>query len=380
MKKQNQFPIRIVLMSVLSILLIDNAIAQTIGKNFIAIEAENTTSELGLWKIITPTDSTYFSLEGEVAPVNETHLEFTGNDHNGGEANSPLEYRFTCPKKGEYRMVIRMHQRLLGLADDKCNDVYVRLAGDFTSSSENYTTEDLKKDMKFYGRGTDTWGVCYKGEGGEYHKREAIMYNLKKGKQYVFTMSGRAQRTNIDYILFYETSIPLTVKSFVDLATNKDEKYRPQALKKMVINAVDFNKTSGIEGFESALIEKKKQTEILSVKVPLATAAAQTVYKGKSGKAVFKINTMLEKDGEPTYTLKVNGKEVGCVVNERIYGSSIADYTIQNHVLNRVAIPIEKGDLLQVEFTNATNGFIPEGESTATARGRWVSLEVCTLK
>ncbi|MDE5417082.1 hypothetical protein L3049_03600 [Labilibaculum sp. DW002] len=367
-------------MSVLSILLIDNAIAQTIGKNFIVIEAENTTSELGLWKLITPTDSTYFSLEGEVAPVNETHLEFTGNDHNGGEANSPLEYRFTCPKTGEYRMVMRMHQRLLGLAEDKCNDVYVRLAGEFTSASKAFTTDDLKQDMKFYGRGTDTWGVCYKGEGGEHHKREAIMYNLKKGQEYVFTMSGRAQRTNIDYILFFETSIPLIVKSFVDLATNNDEKYRPQALKKMVINAVDFNKFSRIEGFESALIDKKKQAEILSVKVPLATAAAQTVYKGKSGKAVFKINTMLEIDGEPKYTLKVNGKEVGCVVNDRIYGSSIADYTIQNHVLNRVAIPIEKGDLLQVEFTNATNGFIPEGESTATARARWVSLEICTMK
>lgn len=378
MKKQ--FLLSLIMLSALSLVIIENLEAQTIGKNFIAIEAENTESNLDLWKIVTPSDGTYFNPDGELAPINETYLEFTGNDHNGGDPASPLKYKFTCPKTGEYRLAMRMYQRLLGLPEDKCNDVWVRMEGDFSSASKFYTTEDLKKDMKFYGRGTDNWGVCYKGEGGEHHKREAVMYKLKKGEDYVFTMSGRAQRTNIDYILFYETSIPMIVKSFVDLAASNDDKYRPKSLKKLVINAVDFDTISNIEGFESAVIDQKKKTDILSVKVPLATAAAKTIYKGKSGNAIFKINTMLEIDGEPTYSLKLNGKKVGCVVNDRIYGSSIADYTIQTHVLNKVAIPIQKGDLLQVEFTNATNGLIPEGESTATARARWVSLEVCTMK
>lgn len=361
-----------------SIVVVDSVNAQTIGKNYIAIEAENTSSDLGLWKVITPTDSTYFTTNGGVEPINNTYIEFTGNNHNGGDPKSPLEYKFTCPKTGTYRMVMRMYQRLLGLPEDKCNDVWVRMSGDFTSVSENYSTEDLKKDMKFYGRGTETWGVCYKGEGG-HHKREAIQYNLKKGEEYVFTMSGRAQRTCIDYILFYDILLPMKIKAFEDLAANNKEKYRPEEFKTNIIKAIDFN-TVNIDGFEKAIKDEKKGIEILSVKKPLATAATQTIYKGKSGKAIFKINTMLEVDGEPSYTLKVNGKKVGSVVNDRIHGTSVPDYTIQNHLINGVPVEIKKGDVLQVEFTNATNGLIPEGNSTATARARWVSLEVCMVK
>lgn len=380
MKNRNFYTLRLILVSIMLLFVFSNVQAQTIGKNYIAIEAENTASDLGLWKLITPSDSTYFNLKTGVAPINKTHLEFAGNNHNGGEASSPLEYKFTCPKTGEYRLAMRMYQRLLGLAPDKCNDVYVRLFGDFTSASKAYTTDDLKKNMKFYGRGTENWGVCYKGEGGAKHTREAILYNLKKGEEYVFTMSGRAQRTNIDYILFYETSIPLTVKSFVDLADSNDAKYRPVEYQCTTINAVDFDQYTNIEGFADAVKDKKKNTDILSVKVALATAAAQTVYKGKSGKAVFKINTMQETDGESIFVLKVNGVEVGQVKNNFIHGTRTVDYTIQTHVLNRVAVDLKRGDLIQVEFTNATNGLIPEGESTATARGRWVSLEICTMK
>jgi len=348
--------------------------AQSYGTNYVIFEGEETNSELGLWKIVTHTDSTYFFHKDSLNAINNAYIEFTGNDHNGGIPTSPLQYKFICPKTGTYRIAMRMYQRLLGLKQDKCNDVWIRMEGDFTSASKGYTTENLKDEMKFYGRGTDTWGVCHMGD--EHHKKEPVLYNLKKGEEYIFTMSGRAQRTCIDYLIFYETSIPLHVESFDDLAAN-NKKYLPKQHTIQTINAVDFDKYTEVDGYINAIKDKKNNLDILSVKKPLETAVAQLSYQGKKAKAIFKINTLLEKDGEPVYTLKINGKVVGSVVNNRIYGTGVKDYTIQNHVFSGMPVQIKKGDLIEVEFTNATNGLIPEGKSTATARARWESLEIC---
>lgn len=372
--KTNQLLLALVL-----VLLAGMVKAQHTGKNFIVIEAENTASDLGLWKIITPTDTSYFHPEGSIAPINNTYIEFMGNDHNGGDPKSPLEYTFKCPKSGTYRMVMRMHQRLLGLAEDKCNDVWVKMSGDFTSASPGYSTDDLRNNMKCYGRGTETWGVCHKGEGGDHHQKEDILYRLKKGETYTFTMSGRAQRTGIDYILFYDISLPLHVKSFEDLAKN-DTKYQPQAYQKVIkVNAIDFDSYSKIDGFKDATVDKKKGMDILSIKERMATGAAQYQYKGKHANVVFKLNTMQEIDGESEYVVKVNDQIIGKVINDRIYGTSLSDYTTQNHVISGLPVEINNGDVIQVEFTNTTNGLVPEGDLTATSRARWISLEICVM-
>lgn len=350
--------------------------AQKIGENFVAFEAEETTSDLGLWKIIKPDNPNYFN-PGPVAPVNDTHMEFTGNTHNGGAAKSPLEYKFICPKTGTYRVVMRMWQRLEGQPNDKCNDVYVKMAGDFTSASGKYTTTELKNNLKYYGRGTTTWGVCSGGESPSTHVKSNVQYNLIEGKEYTFTMSGRSQRTNIDYILFYDITIPMVVQSYKDLAEFNDPKFRPSLYDCETFNAVDFTYTN-IDGFSDGEPDLKDGKSILSIGERLAWAAAQLTADVTDGMAIFKINAMQETDGESTYKLKINGELIGQGTNDRIHNTTIPDYTIQTHEVRDTAVQLNDGDLIQVEFNNATNGLVPEGDLTATARGRWLSLDICT--
>lgn len=197
----------------------------TLGANYIVFEAEATDSPLGEWKLIKKGEEGYMD-NSAVSPINETHLEFTGNNTSSGPANSPLEYNFTSPSTGTYKLLIRLFQRLEGLEEDKCNDVYVKLAGDFTTATDKYTTDELKNNMKFFGRGVDKWGSCYSGENDD-HIKTAIIYNLKEGEQYTFTMSGRSQRANIDYILLYDTGLEITGGAHKDIAELNDAQYLP---------------------------------------------------------------------------------------------------------------------------------------------------------
>jgi len=198
----------------------------TVGDDYIVFDAESTESDLGEWKLINKGDENYLD-NAAVIPINETHLEFTGNNTSSGPPSSPLTYTFTAPTTGTYKLFIRLYQRLEGLEEDKCNDVYIKLAGDFVSGTDQYTTNDLKTDLKFFGRGVDQWGSCYAGDGGELENKSAILYNLIKGKNYTFTMSGRSQRANIDYILLYDTSIDINGGANKDIAALNDAQYRP---------------------------------------------------------------------------------------------------------------------------------------------------------
>ena len=96
------------------------------GKDYVVFEPEITKSELGLWVRRVPGDPIYH--EGNVPPVNNGYLEFTGNNLNGGSAKSPLTYSFVCQKTGKYRIVMRMYQPLNDHEEgDKRNDVWIKL-------------------------------------------------------------------------------------------------------------------------------------------------------------------------------------------------------------------------------------------------------------
>lgn len=142
--------------------------------------------------------------------------------------------------------------------------------------------------------------------------------------------------------------------------------------------AVNFDRYSGISGFSDATTDNKLGKSALQVAQPLATAAAIEVYQGADANVIFKINAMQESDGESTYALRVNGVLLGEQQNSRIHGTSIADYSLENHLMNNRFYALKAGDEIQVEFNNASNGLVVEGDSTATSRGRWHSLEICT--
>ena len=363
---------------------ISNCDEYTYGPNWIVFEADITNSDLDKWAKRTPAYNKYMAGTGQL-PIGNDYLEFTGNNENGGTATSPLVYKFTAPKTGKYRLGMRLLQNLEGAEWDKSNDVYIKMAGNFTTGNI-FSTDDLKHDHKFYGRGKDNWGAGINMEGhvDGVKKLVPVFYNFIAGEEYTFTMSGRAQRTCIDYIIFYETTISYTIGEEKDIAALNPDTYWPsvdcdgQPDVCSEIKAVDFDKFTGIAGFTNATTDNKDGKDILQIANRDAIAAAQYTYTGSNADVFFKINAMQEIDGEPTYILKVNNIEIGRGTNDRIYGTNTPDYTIQTHNINTSAYALKNGDLIQIEFNNHTNGLVPEGELTATARGRWYSLEICT--
>jgi len=114
------------------------------GENFIVFEPDITNSNLDLWTRRVPGDTKYHLGTG-IEAINKGYLEFTGNNKNSGPPTSPLKYKFKCPKDGKYRLLMRMFQPLKdGEPEDKRNDVFIKLIGDFTTACK-YPTEDLKK-------------------------------------------------------------------------------------------------------------------------------------------------------------------------------------------------------------------------------------------
>lgn len=187
------------------------------GKDFVVFEPEVTTSPLGFWKIRKKGDVAYYASSDKNAAdaINDSYLEFTGNNLNSGPPKSPLSYTFKAPKTGKFRIIMRMLQPLKKISlnseqyepEDKRNDLWIKLEGDFTTAC-SYPTMVLKKNKKFWGRGVRKWGSLIKLEdhinGAKVQQK--VVYNFKEGENYKLTISGRAQGCSIDYILFYDES------------------------------------------------------------------------------------------------------------------------------------------------------------------------------
>ncbi|MBU2870672.1 DUF5060 domain-containing protein, partial [Colwellia sp. E2M01] len=146
------------------------------------------------------------------------------------------------------------------------------------------------------------------------------------------------------------------------------------------IQAVDFDKFTGITGYTNATTDTKNGYSVLQIANRDQVAAAQYTHTGVTADAIFKINAMQEFDGEPTYKLSINNTVIGQATNTRTYGTDAIEYSIEKHQFNQDFVSVATGDLLQIDFNNATNGLVPEDDTTATARGRWHSLEICTEK
>ncbi len=198
------------------------------GENYVVFEAEDTSSPLTKWAVRTPPDAKYYKGD-EIEAINQTYLEYTGawaaGLNPGNETE--LKYTFTCPKSGEYRMLMRLYQPLAPEeAGDQKNDVFVRLEGSYTSATIPAKTE-LEKNHKFWGRGVRKWGSCHKLEigGAHYDAR----YGLTEGEEYTFYMSGRSGGASIDYILFYEDTPRVNIVNHDDLVYKFPEAYRPSS-------------------------------------------------------------------------------------------------------------------------------------------------------
>jgi hypothetical protein len=172
------------------------------SNDYIFIEAESTTSNMGDWKRIKKADE-YF-VEGASG---WEHLEFQGNEPKTGTPNSPLTYKFNAPKDGNFRLLMMTSKRLEGVRGDMCNDAFVKMDGNF-SSATNLTKDALGEYIKFFQEGSTKtpekeWHWAYRAEKGS-HKFFNLIYGLKKDESYILTVAGRSHRFSFDYMILYD--------------------------------------------------------------------------------------------------------------------------------------------------------------------------------
>ncbi|TXG38531.1 Ig-like domain-containing protein [Seonamhaeicola maritimus] len=199
------------------------------GPDYIVFEAEDTDTPLaGLWTVRTPSDPDYLKYLTNVGsspdPVNDSYLEYSGPWLGAG---SELEYKFTCQKTGTYQLAMRMHSPLRdGELADKRNDFFIKMEGNFTSGSAQYSETDLKTFHKLFGRGANKWGTCIN---LEHNGNNGVFYNFIEGEEYTFYLKGRSGTAVVDYITFYDTSyLPHNINNqSTDLALQLPEEIRP---------------------------------------------------------------------------------------------------------------------------------------------------------
>lgn len=369
----------------------------TYGANWVVFESDITDSNLDKWVKRTPGDGHYMQGTRTFGPIGEDYLEFTGNNENGGTATSPLVYKFTAPKTAKYRLGMRLLQNLEGAEWDKSNDVYIRLEGNFTSGNA-FSTDDMKHNHKFYGRGKDNWGAGINMEGhvGGVKTLTPAIYNLIAGEEYTFTMSGRAQRTCIDYIIFFEqNAFPYTIGEEKDIASENPDTYWPETecdeapATCQTILSKDFDKISGIVNYDGANLAAIPNSPANSANVgevvlgcggangTTRPCAAEETYSGPTGNYFLKVNAMAEPDGECTYEVYINGVKVGEKQSTRIHNTNTPAYTVETLQINTTAVALTNGDVIRVTFNQVSNDLVPEGNGFATARGRWRSIDLC---
>ncbi|MFA3792024.1 hypothetical protein AB6T38_12975 [Aliiglaciecola sp. SL4] len=112
----------------------------------------------------------------------------------------------------------------------------------------------------------------------------------------------------------------------------------------------------------------------------LAINAVNKAYRDKFAHAEYKVQskengsytltlvTLAEIDGESTYTISLNNKEIGKFINPK----TAEDY--QEIYFHIQGVELQKGDIIRVSSLAVTNGKIPENDGTAYARGRWRAL------
>ena len=126
-----------------------------------------------------------------------------------------------------------------------------------------------------------------------------------------------------------------------------------------------------VDGFVPASKDAKRR--VLSVnagKYKDDYAAARGKFKGDSGIYSITLNTLMEFDGESTYRILVDGKQIGEYQNPRT--DKAGDFKPAGTTFKNVYV--EEEAIIQVEFNSHTNELIPENGGTAYARGRWSSL------
>lgn len=281
------------------------------GENFVVFEAE-VSEYSNLWKLRTPQDPEYEKFvntetQSNIPPVNETYLEFVGPWKGAGDS-SKIEYKFKCPKSGDYQLAMRLLQPLeKGEKGDAKNDVFVKLEGDFESGTEKFKTEDLTHKHKFWGRGVNEWGTA---QYLEHHGNAIPIYTLKEGEEYTLTMYGRSTGACIDYILFFNTELKLGVKN-LDLAAQNSDFYRPNGP-----NHLSDQVAKIVLDKSATYLSKPGESKILKFKVYPSMAKDKNINWSSSNEDIVTINKNGKMTAHAIGSAMITGKTSNGVIIE----------------------------------------------------------------
>lgn len=180
--------------------------------------------------------------------------------------------------------------------------------------------------------------------------------------KFIMALDEAYQPEGEDLVATFTTS-----ESYAALNERSKNTFHPLFLKA----TSDFNEIS-VPGFVPYYIDKARGALAINAAEESyrgKIAAARHQFKGEKGTYALSLYSMQETDGESEYSVSINGKEVLKTKN----APTQIDYSIhEGHAPMDVAL--QPGDLIQVTSNAPTNGLIPEGDTTAYARGRWTEL------
>lgn len=160
---------------------------------------------------------------------------------------------------------------------------------------------------------------------------------------------------------------------------NNDENNGTTDCANYSLNALSDFPNISVSGFRPAYKDNAQNAlAINAAQYKGEYAAAVTTFSGATGIYNLSLNTLAELDGESTYRIAINGNRLAqTFTNPVIFGTSKPDYAPARFTWRD--IPLQQGDNIRIEFNSATNGKIPEGNSTAFSRGRWTTLDIVCL-
>ena len=328
---------------------------------YVVIEPESIKS-FGSWKL--HNDNKEFSwLSGFTG---SGCLQFTGNAETSGPPKNIITFPIKINNAGEYYLKIRGIEAPLETKEgDKANDCYVAMLG------QDGCYGKLNKHVLLGASYNWLWSIraeCEK------HKFSDPKYKLEKGI-HELQIAGRSKNFFIDRIVLYKKSDSFTERHATSSSLTMDnipDFEKTLCKPEIVMNAVDFkNKRAG-----EVPITVQRKYNCLQIPANIVRfrdkfAAVEDAFPGEDGKYNVVLTSLVERDGECTYRVLINGKLIGEYQNPE----SDSDY--EPYLKMWKNISIKKDDIIRVESNTHTNKKIPEKDGTAWARGRWTKIEFC---
>lgn len=350
----------------------------------------------GDWKL--GTDDTYAS--------GGKYIYYDGpNNFQTQDPANILSYSFEISTPGTYtfKWFVRQSEADRGKVEgqqgtDQSNDVWIR----FLDGVGYFGGTQFTDFIKFYGRSDP--GFWLHGIGEKDNNHNWVFVKITQAGTYTIEIGGRSHGYQIDKIVMKKDLANANI--YTEKTEAQARKYwsetgtpDPTCIRPVygcdTILAKDFTNLN-IDGYDPATVEWRKSVtwggtakEIIKCDGTYGTTrpiAAEVVYMGiPQGNATFKVHAMQEPDGECTYEVFVNGVKIGEKQISSSYEEThdIADEGLRNaiEVLEiETQSTIKTGDVIRVTANQVSNGKVPEGNTTATARGRWYALEICVDK